>query len=43
MELWELNAILDTELSKPEAQQDLCLIKELSQILGIMDNIEGKE
>ena len=41
MELWELQAILDIELSKAEAERDYRLIEELSQILGTTDRIEG--
>ena len=35
MELWELNAILDTEIAKAEADRDYQLIRELCQILGV--------
>ena len=35
MELWELQAILDTELEKAEADRDYRLIGELAEILGV--------
>lgn len=35
MELWELNAILDAELAKAEADRDYQLIRELCAILGV--------
>lgn len=35
MELWELNAILDAELEKPEAERNYNLIMELCSLLGI--------
>ena len=40
MELWELNAILDAELAKAEADRDYQLIRELCAILGV-DVVEG--
>ena len=41
MELWELNAILDTELSKPEDLRDYPLIEDLAAILGVDIEREG--
>ena len=38
MELWELNAILDTEMAKAEADRDYQLIGELCSILGVEPN-----
>ena len=35
MELWELQAIFDIEISKPEGQRDNRLILELAEILGV--------
>lgn len=35
MELWELNAILDMEIAKPEADRNYQLIGELCSILGV--------
>lgn len=35
MELWELQAILEIELEKPEEQRDYKLIEELAQVLGV--------
>ncbi len=39
MELWELNAILDIEMAKAEADRDYQLIRELCAILGV--DVEG--
>ena len=35
MELWELQAILEIELEKPEGERDYKLIEELAKILGV--------
>jgi len=35
VELWELEAILDIELSKPLEEQNEALIKELCSLLGV--------
>ena len=37
MELWELQAILDIELSKAEAERDYRLIEELKETVNVKD------